>query len=75
MPASILAGAGMRRHLHTGHGAAESFVSFIRLFDRSFRTALVCLVARPTLLRVREPHEYGGNEEDDPREVAATRAD
>ena len=32
VPASIPAGAGMRRHLHTGHGAAESFVSFIRLF-------------------------------------------
>jgi hypothetical protein len=27
-----LAGAGMRRHLRAGHGAAESFVSCIRLF-------------------------------------------
>jgi hypothetical protein len=37
--ASILAGAGMRRHLDESHaglpysGAAESFVSFIPLFD------------------------------------------
>jgi hypothetical protein len=31
VPASDLAGAGMRRHLHTSNGAAESFVSFIRL--------------------------------------------
>ncbi len=39
MPASILDGAGMRRHLNGSHaglpcsGAAESFVSFIPLFD------------------------------------------
>jgi hypothetical protein len=32
VPAFMLAGAGMRRHLHAGHGAAESFVSCIRLF-------------------------------------------
>ena len=32
VPASSPASAGMRRHLHTSHGAAESFVSFIRLF-------------------------------------------
>jgi hypothetical protein len=25
----------MRRHLRPGNGAAESFVSFIRLFDRA----------------------------------------
>ena len=28
-----LAGAGMRRHVHSGNHAAESFVSFIPLFD------------------------------------------
>ena len=34
MPASmLLAGAGMRRHAHSGNHAAESFVSFIPLFD------------------------------------------
>ena len=33
VPASNLAGAGMRRHLHPRNGAAESFGSFIRLFD------------------------------------------
>ena len=33
MPASNLAGAGMRRHVHSRHHAAESFVSFIPLFD------------------------------------------
>jgi hypothetical protein len=27
------AGAGMRRHVHPGNHAAESFVSFIPLFD------------------------------------------
>jgi len=35
VPASALAGAGMRRHLDTSNGAAESFVSFIRLFGGS----------------------------------------
>jgi hypothetical protein len=34
VPASIPAGAGMRRHVHPGKHAAESFVSFIPLFDR-----------------------------------------
>jgi hypothetical protein len=34
VPASDLAGAGMRRHVHAGNHAAESFVSFIPLFDR-----------------------------------------
>ena len=29
-----LTGAGMRRHVHSGNHAAESFVSFIPLFDR-----------------------------------------
>jgi hypothetical protein len=28
------AGAGMRRHVHSGNHAAESFVSFIPLFGR-----------------------------------------
>ena len=32
VPASILDGAGMRRHVRSGHHAAESFVSFMRLF-------------------------------------------
>jgi len=32
VPASDLAGAGMRRHVHSGNHAAESFVSFIPLF-------------------------------------------
>ncbi len=32
VPASVLAGAGMSRHLHPRNGAGESFVSFIRLF-------------------------------------------
>jgi hypothetical protein len=34
-PASNPAGAGMRRHVHSANHAAESFVSFIPLFDRS----------------------------------------
>ena len=33
VPAFNLAGAGMRRHVHAGNHAAESFVSFIPLFD------------------------------------------
>ena len=33
VPASVLAGAGMRRHVRSGHHAAEGFVSFIALFD------------------------------------------
>jgi hypothetical protein len=34
VPASMpLTGAGMRRHVHSGNHAAESFVSFIPLFD------------------------------------------
>jgi hypothetical protein len=33
VPASDLAGAGMRRHVHPRNHAAESFVSFIPLFD------------------------------------------
>jgi hypothetical protein len=33
VPASDLDGAGMRRHVHPGNHAAESFVSFIPLFD------------------------------------------
>jgi hypothetical protein len=32
VPASDPAGAGMRRHVHAGNHAAESFVSFIPLF-------------------------------------------
>jgi hypothetical protein len=32
VPASDPAGAGMRRHVHSGKHAAESFVSFIPLF-------------------------------------------
>jgi hypothetical protein len=32
VPASDLAGAGMKRHVHPGNHAAESFVSFIPLF-------------------------------------------
>jgi hypothetical protein len=43
VPASDLAGAGMRRHVHPGNHAAESFVSFIRLFGRS----RIVLVAPP----------------------------
>jgi hypothetical protein len=35
VPASMpLTGAGMRRHVHSGNHAAESFVSFIPLLDR-----------------------------------------
>jgi hypothetical protein len=35
VPASMpLTGAGMRRHVQSGNHAAESFVSFIPLFDR-----------------------------------------
>jgi hypothetical protein len=32
VPASDLTGAGMRRHLRPGNGAAESFVSLVPLF-------------------------------------------
>jgi hypothetical protein len=32
VPASERDGAGMRRHVHSGNHAAESFVSFIPLF-------------------------------------------
>ena len=47
MPASDLAGAGMRRHLRAGHGAAESFVSCIRLFGGPLlREEVMRLVAR-----------------------------
>jgi hypothetical protein len=35
VPASERDGAGMRRHVHSGNHAAESFVSFIPLFDGS----------------------------------------
>ena len=62
VPASILAGAGMSRHLRPRNGAGESFVSFIRLFGgtstptSSFRLALPrerlpdsCSVPRTTL--------------------------
>ncbi len=56
MPASTLAGAGMRRHVQSGNHAAESFVSFIPLFDRivapsgatSYAASLPC---------TQEPHE------------------
>ena len=34
------AGAGMRRHVHSGNHAAESFVSFIPLFDGAPRCAV-----------------------------------
>jgi hypothetical protein len=37
VPASDPAGAGMRRHVHSGNHAAESFVSFIPLFGGTFR--------------------------------------
>jgi len=33
----MLAGAGMRRHVHPGNHAAESFVSFIPLFGSAAR--------------------------------------
>jgi hypothetical protein len=39
VPAFDLAGAGMRRHVHSGNHAAESFVSFIPLFGRKSRPA------------------------------------
>ena len=41
VPASDRAGAGMRRHVHPGNHAAESFVSFIPLFDGALLQALV----------------------------------
>jgi hypothetical protein len=37
VPASDSAGAGMRRHVHAGNHAAESFVSFIPLFGGPVR--------------------------------------
>jgi hypothetical protein len=37
VPASIPDGAGMRRHVHSGNHAAESFVCFIPLFGGSPR--------------------------------------
>jgi hypothetical protein len=40
VPASDRTGAGMRRHLRAGHGAAESFVSCIRLFGSSVIPAM-----------------------------------
>jgi len=43
VPASERDGAGMRRHVLSGNHAAESFVSFMRLFDRA--------PAPPVLLR------------------------
>jgi hypothetical protein len=44
VPASDRDGAGMRRHVHSGNHAAESFVSFIPLFGRESRPAqqLLC---------------------------------
>jgi hypothetical protein len=42
VPASMpLAGAGMRRHAHSGNHAAESFVSFIPLFDGVLASSLL----------------------------------
>jgi hypothetical protein len=41
VPPSDLAGAGMRRHVHSGNHAAESFVSCIRLFGSSFALRMV----------------------------------
>ena len=43
-PASVSAGAGMRRHVHAGNHPAEGFVSFIPLFGGATRS---------TFLRVR----------------------
>jgi hypothetical protein len=44
------ASAGMRRHVHAGNHAAESFVSFIPLFDRMLHPPAVssslCLLQR-----------------------------
>ena len=45
VPASDPAGAGMRRHVHPGNHAAESFVSFIPLFDGRSRSLAVGAVA------------------------------
>jgi hypothetical protein len=41
VPASELAGAGMRRHVHSGNHAAESFVSFIPLFGGTVASPLM----------------------------------
>jgi hypothetical protein len=41
VPASIRDGAGMRRHVHPGSHAAESFVSFIPLFDGVLSTLVL----------------------------------
>jgi hypothetical protein len=38
VPAPERDGAGMRRHVHPGNHAAESFVSFIPLFDGALAT-------------------------------------
>jgi len=55
VPASERDGAGMRRHVHSGNHAAESFVSFIPLFDDTLLLkALRSLVARRALIRIRE---------------------
>ena len=50
VPASDLARAGMRRRLHTSHGAAESFVSFIRLLG-NVTAAPQCGHICPTMRR------------------------
>jgi hypothetical protein len=46
VPASIRDAAGTRRHLRRSHGAAESFISFIRLFGGPDRPRTAYL-ARP----------------------------
>jgi hypothetical protein len=53
VPASDPAGAGIRRHVHSGNHAAESFVSFIPLFDGT-----------PHLWSLRPEHDLRASEYD-----------
>ncbi len=46
VPASIRASAGIRRHVHSGNHAAESFVSCIRLFDRLVDSLTLAAILR-----------------------------
>ena len=56
VPACCRGGAGMRRHVHAGNHAAESFVSFIPLFDGQPAQPLPCDASLRMSLRTLRPH-------------------
>ena len=61
VPASDPAGAGMRRHFHPGNHAAESFVSFIPLFDGAAnQTFASARLAHSTHTGIATPNAWSG---------------